>query len=97
MAQVVGLLTCVWIELSLLMPVEMKDQIDHDRLHNTGEEVEHHSRDNRLQLLRLILRLVVGPYREENCDGVAHDVHQAHGDVEAHRAAIRLQEGVLLD
>ena len=87
----------ILIVLRLLVTVKMEDQIDHDRLHYASEEVEHHSRDNRLKLLRLVLRLVVGPYREENCDGVAHDVHQAHGDVEAHRAAIRLQEGVLLD
>ena len=88
MAQVVGLLTCVRIDLSLLMPVEMKDQIDHDRLHYASENVKQHSRDNGLELFLMVIWCTVRPYCEEYCNRVAQNVHQAHGNVEAHRAAI---------
>lgn len=88
MAHFVGLLTNVRIEIRLLMPVEMKDQIDHNRLHNTSENVKQHSRNNRLELFLMVIWFTVRSYCEEYCNRVAQNVHQTHGDVEAHRAAI---------
>lgn len=94
-AHFVGLLTNVRIEIRLLMPVEMKDQIDHNRLHNTSENVKQHSRNNRLELFLMVIWFTVRSYCEEYCNRVAQNVHQTHGDVEAHRAAIWLQERIL--
>ena len=77
------------------MPVEMKDQIYHNRLHNTSENVKQHSRNKRLELFLMVIWFTVRSYCEEYCNRVAQNVHQTHGDVEAHRAAIRLQEWIL--